>query len=157
MDKANAIVLTFGSTWSDLFEASLARKLSKIEHIPLGSPRFKLTSELFEFLLSHYKEIPSDGIKKEIFGRLSSNSKQASEIEWKLDWFISRSSHLFIDSSMLDTAIGQHVLYQARVGKKPAWGISVDSQSSPLAAAFLKGIVFPSTIDDLVGLVLNNT
>lgn len=151
--KAPKIALTFGSAWADLFESSLARRFAGITHIPLGNPKYKISPELLEQLIPEMEESQ----KQDLFTRLNSPSRQASEVEFKLDWYVRCSTHIFVDSGLLDTAVGHHILVRARDHKKPIWAVALDDRSSPLAAAFLRGVIYPATADDLVTIILQNS
>lgn len=153
-DKAQAskFVLSFGGYWANLFQDSLARRFANIHHFNLGNPKYKIEIELFNAITEGLTEDE----KRDVYSRVNSSSRQSSELIWKLEWYISKSTHVLIDSGLLDTAIGHHVLVKSKELVKPCWAISVDDKSSPLAAAFLKGIVFPASSDDLVSLVLQN-
>ena len=89
--------------------------------------------------------------------RLNRNTRQASELLFKFDWFVSHSDIVMVDTQMLDTAIGHHLLVLAQRYQKPALGVGVTPANSPLAPAFLKAIVYPATPDDLVAMVLQHT
>jgi hypothetical protein len=146
------VVLTFGGAWADLFEASLAKKLAGIVHLPIGNPRFQLTPETLEQIVGEKKENADS-----ILERINSSSRQASEILFRLSWFMSFADMVFIDCALLDTAIGHQILIDAQRMEVPTFGVGVDNRSSPLAAAFLKAIVYPSQAEDLVRLVLQQT
>jgi hypothetical protein len=152
-----AIVLTLGDAWAKVFEGSLARQFAKILHFDLANPRFKMTPTFL-----HQMALPPDtspkqdaGAAEKLLTRLNHPNRQASELVFKFNWFVDHATHVLIDSGMLDTAIGQHVIARAHGRSIPVYGIGVDERSSPLAAAFLRGIVFPATADDLVKLVLS--
>jgi hypothetical protein len=150
------VALTFGNVWSDLLDKSLARQFAKIAHLPLGNPKFKLDRDLYSRLCEEAGEDPLHVNTSERLHRINSNSKQSSEIIFKLSWYIKNSTHIFIDASMLDTAIGHHILIQAKLHQRPTWAVAVDERSSPLAAAYLKGIIFPTTPDDILSIILQN-
>ena len=150
------VALTFGNVWADLLDKSLARQFAKITHIPLGNPKFKLNQDLYNRLCEEQGEDPRHLNTAQRLDRINSNSKQASEIIFKLSWYIQNSTHVFLDAGMLDTAIGHHILIHAKLHEKPTWAVAVDDNTSPLAAAYLKGIIFPASADDLVSLVIQN-
>lgn len=144
-------MLSFGGAWADLFQESLARQLAGIVHWGAGSVGFQFTVSDLKFISPD--EI--DPMNEEGFlMRINSPSTQASELLWRLNVLV-RAAHLVcIDTKMLDTAIGQHVLHLTKLFGKPVWGVGVDAKTSPLAPAYLRGIFYPSTPDDLVKLVL---
>jgi hypothetical protein len=149
--EKHRIVLTWGTVWADMFERSLARKLAAITHIPLG-PRFKLSQNLFSQLV---EQQPSDfpGTDQELWARLTGPNQQASELLFRFGWYVEHSTHVFLDNSVLDTAIGHQLLLNASQLSLPVWAIALDARLSPLAPAFLKGVLYPATPDDLVNLV----
>ena len=155
-----ATVLTLGSVWSDMFEQSLSRKLAWIDHLALGNPRFTLAYEQYLKLIGNQVwKNPTKELIEEIqqtHERLNRNTKQASELLFKFDWFVSHSDIVMVDTGMLDTAIGHHLLILAQSYQKPALGVGVTPANSPLAPAFLKAIVYPATPDDLVAMVLQH-
>lgn len=146
------VVLTWGTIWADMFEQSLARKMAAITHIAMG-PRFKLTQSLFTQLMQPEWHLP-ERAKQEIWVRLTANNRQASELLFRFKWYVQHATHVFLDNSVLDTAIGHQLLLNAAESKLPTWAIALDDRSSPLAPAFLHGVLYPSTPDDLVNLVV---
>lgn len=138
-------VLTLGATWADLFENSLARKLAGLEHFDLGNPKFHLSFE--QFLKNVELE---ENEAKELYLRLCKQTTQSSELLFKFGWYVYNSKVIFIDNKLLDTALGHHILILASQYHIPAYAVGVSPETSPLAPAFLKGIIYPSTPDDLV-------
>ena len=147
-------VLTIGSGWADLFEESLSRQLAKIQHVGLGDPAFRLSGVALDGWIGSCPE-GGETLRASLLARLNRPTKVASEVQWRLDWFIQGANVLLLDTGMLDTAIGQHCLEVARSLEIPAYGVGVDNRSSPLAACYVKGILYPETADDLVRWVLN--
>jgi hypothetical protein len=141
-------VLTLGGSWADLFQDSLARQLAKIHHVHLGNPRYQVGATDLEVLEPGLPEAD----QARLLQRLNHPSRVAAELLWRFDWFLAHTDLLLIDAGLLDTAIGQHCLEGAQVRAVPAYGVGVDSRHSPLAAAFLKAILYPQTPDDLVRL-----
>lgn len=143
-------VTTLGGVWAKLFENSLARKLAGIEHFDLGNSNFKISKEQVTQILDAkgFDMRKDDSILQ---ARLNSPTHQASELVFKYEWFVKNSSLVFIDSVLLDTAIGHHILLKSPL----TYAISTDMTNSPLAPAFLKGILYPKDADDLVKVVLN--
>lgn len=137
-------VLTFGGLWSDLFEDSLSRKMSAIKHLKVGDPKFQL------------KEIDLEDTpdREEFLKRINSNNTQASELIWKFTNLINLSELILLDTKLLDTAIGQFLLSESKTQDKAVWAVGVDSNLSPLAPYYLKGVIYPATADDLVKLTL---
>jgi len=142
--------MTFGDAWAEMFEASLSRQMAGIVHLNVGNPKFRMTEKL-ALASSDWKE-GSD--LQGWLNRMNSGSTHAFELIWRFDQLIHLSDSIFIEARMLDTAIGQYLLQNAYSSHVPVWGVATDSSSSPLAAMFLKGIVFPATPDDLVKLIL---
>ena len=140
-------VMTLGNAWAQLFEASLARKMSNIIHFNLGDPNFILTENMLPPYESKDIEYIQDRIKL-----VNSKSTQASDLVGKLSFLITHSDLILIDNKMLDTAIGQFILM---VNYKKTWAVGVDDGLSPLAPYYLRGVFYPNTPDDLVRLVLN--
>jgi hypothetical protein len=145
------IVLTWGGSWAEMFEQSLARKMAAITHLGLNL-KFKLTASLFTQLVAPYDL--SEREKQETYVRLNSNNAQSSELLYRFKWFVDHSTHVFLDNSVLDTAMGHQLLLNAVDAKLPVWAVGVDSRNSPLAPAFLNGIMYPASADDVVHLVL---
>ena len=141
-----------GGVWARLFESSMARDLSGIAHIDLGNPGFRMTLKLLGQIGFH-SEDPEE--MERFLSRMNSKDTQASEMLWRFDILLSATNILLLDTSLLDTAIGQYLLMQAKGLTLPAWGVGVDAKSSPLAAAYLRGILYPAGPDDLVKLVLS--
>jgi hypothetical protein len=146
------VVLTWGNVWADMFEQSLARKMAAITHIGMG-PRFKLNQSLFTQLMQPEWHLP-ERAKQETWARLTGNNRQASELLFRFKWYVQHSTHVFLDNSVLDTAIGHQLLLNAAESKLPTWAIALDDRLSPLAPAYLHGVLYPSTPDDLVNLVV---
>lgn len=146
--KSSIVVSTFGGAWADHFETSLARGLADVKHLALGNPQFKLTPEMWLFLTGK-KEDPNNFID-----RLNKFSRQASEILFRLKWFLTFTDMVLVDCSLLNTAIGHQILVYAQSMDIPCYGVGVDDRSSPLAPAYLKGILYPASADDLVRLAL---
>lgn len=140
------VVVSFGATWADLFDQSFARQLTKIIHLPLGDPAYRISQPVYQKIAT----VKSDQEQEEEFRRLNSRTSQASELIFKFTWHVKHASVILMDSKMLDTAIGQFVLTQAQLHAVPVYGVSTDDKSSPLAAAYLKAMLYPSTPDDLV-------
>jgi hypothetical protein len=146
------IALTFGGAWTQLFEESLARKLSGIEHVPLGNPQYVFPENLFAY---HCQTNPmKPEAAKELYERLNGKGIQSSELAFKFIWFVKFSSIVFVDSKLLDRAVGQFILSESKILGRPAYGVATDTNSSPLAAAFLKATFYPETPDDLVKVCL---
>ena len=154
-EKPSKIVLSMGSSWSQLFDSSLARHLAGITHLPLGSPRFVLDLKTFALLTKEEKR--TEGEATDLYKRLNSKNRQASELSFRLEWFVKHSDFVLIDTGLLDTAVGHHVIVAAHVGGKRCYGVGVDDRSSPLAPIFIRGIIYPSSPDDLVKLVLDES
>jgi hypothetical protein len=149
------VVLTFGSGWADLFESSLSRQMAGIVHLPLGNPRFKLPKDLY-LALRGVQDKPESEHNLDFLKRLNTPSQQASEILIRLTWYGEHSDFIFLDSALLDTAIGHQILVTADMQEKPVFAVAVDNKSSPLAAAYLVATLYPVTPDDLVKTVLNH-
>ena len=154
--KPSAIVVTLGSAWAEAFERSLARQFARILHFDLGNPRFQMTETLLTqmALPPDLSEKQDAAATSKLLTRLNHPNRQASELLFRFNWFVDHASHVLVDCSMLDTAIGQYVISQAHARKTPVYGVGVDQRSSPLAPAFLTAILFPGEADDLVKLVL---
>lgn len=149
--NSRPVALTFGAAWADLFDESLARQLYGIVHWKAGSPYFEFTSTDLRYLR------PSliDPVDEESFlKRMNAPTTQASELVWRLEVLVASAHIVFIDTKMLDSAVGQHVLHLSKMFSKPVWAVGVDSKTSPLAPAYLRGILYPSSPDDLVKLTL---
>lgn len=142
------MVLTLGDTWAQLFEESLSRQMAGIVHLQAGSPRFQVTEAMI-----HHINVPNG--PDSFLQRLNSKSTQASELVWKFKQLVQLSDLTFIDTQLLDTAIGQYVLSCAQSLKRTVWAVGVDDKLSPLAPAFLQGVIYPRTPDDLVKLSLS--
>jgi hypothetical protein len=146
------VVFTWGNVWADMFEQSLARKMAAITHIAMG-PKFRLTQSLFTQLMEPAWDLP-ERAKQEYWARLTGSNRQASELLFRFRWYVQHSTHVFLDNSVLDTAIGHQLLLNAAEFKLPVWAIALDDRLSPLAPAYLHGSLYPSTPDDLVNLVV---
>lgn len=137
------VALTLGNEWAQVFENSLARKMAKILHLPLltGLPLNHVCAALFE---------------QELLVRLNQAlaSNQASELVFRIDEYLKVSDIVLVDNKLLDRAIGQYVISRAKERKLPCYGVGVDGKTSVLAPAFIKGILYPESADDLVELVL---
>lgn len=145
-------VLTLGDGWTDLYEESLARQLARQHHTALGDPKFRLTLTDLAVLLSSDR---SENEMSALLERLNRKTQNAGELLYRYNWFCATHDILLIDNRLLDTAIGQHCLEQMQPPGKPVYGVGVDGRTSPLAAAYVKGILYPRTADDLVLLVQN--
>jgi hypothetical protein len=147
-------VLTLGSEWAYLFDKSLARQLTNVLHLDIGRADFILTDDMGAKLDTP----PHKEDYEEFMKRLNSKSMQASEIVWRMRTYVELSDFVLIDTRMTDTGLGQLVLNHAVVFKKiPVWGVGTEAKMSPIAPAYLSGIVYPQTPDDLVKLVLSHT
>ena len=141
-------VITFGGAWTNLFETSLSRQMAGILHLPLGNPRFKLSPEVYTKLTG------KEDSTRHFLDRLNNPSRQASEILFRLKWFMTFADLVLVDCTLLDTALGHQILVYCQELSILAYGVGVDDCTSPLAAAYLKGIVYPTSADDLVKLAL---
>lgn len=141
------VALTVGSTpWVDFFEKSVARTLSHIIHIPLFDSRYRMPRVLYDKLFQAGDE---DGYR-----RICQAPKQASELLYRISTLAKVADVAFVDVSALDTALGHQVLVSASQALLPVYGVGFDDRLSPLAPAFLRGVVYPATADDLVTLVM---
>ena len=148
------VILSVGGAWAQLLDQSLSRKLVGMEHIRLGDPQYRFPPELFQHYCNSVKMTQQSA--KELFERLSARTIQSSELVFRFQWFIAFSSIVMIDSKMLDTAIGQYVLCEAKRFGRPAYGVATDTKASPLSAAFLKATLYPESPDDLVKVCLEH-
>jgi hypothetical protein len=139
--------LTFGGVWADLFDQSLARKLGEVAHLKLGDPKFKVSADLF-----HEIGLPEE--YDDVIERLNASTQQSSELIWKFTTLIHIANIVFVDTKLLDTAIGQFLLATSKDQYKECWAVGVDAALSPLAPAYLKGVLYPNTPDMLVELTL---
>lgn len=135
--------------WAQLFEESLSRQMAGIVHLQAGSPKFQVTEAMI-----HHINVPNG--PESFLQRLNSRSTQASELVWKFKALVQLSDLVLLDTKMLDTAIGQLLLAEAKERKRSAWAVGVESSTSPLAPAYVQGIIYPQTADDLVKLCLND-
>jgi hypothetical protein len=149
------VVLTFGGAWADVFESSLARQFAKITHLALGNPRFKLSESTFNQLLGPCCRQEDVAARAKVLLRLNAPTTQASELKFKFRWFVDASTHVLVDSALLDTAIGHEVITLAHDLRRQVMGVGTDASSSPLAAAYLQGIMFPRSGDEIVRWVLS--
>lgn len=146
--NSRIVCTTFGDQWAQLFEDSFARQLAGIVHLKAGDPTFQVT----EFQMKAMGLNQDDWAS--VIERLNRKTVQASELVWKLSTLVNFSDVIFIDTKMLDTAIGQLVLNEAKEQSRHVWAVGVDSKTSPIAPAFIKGILYPSSPDELVRLAI---
>lgn len=144
------VVLTFGDVWSQLFEDSLSRQMAGISHLQVGKPTFQVTRKMI--IDAGWKEGET---LENLLTRLNSKSTQASELVWKLATLTAMADLLLLDTKILDTAIGQFLLMEAHHSRTPIWAVGVDDRLSPIAPAFIKGVVYPQNPDDLVKLSIS--
>jgi hypothetical protein len=145
-------VVSFGGEWADLLQNSLSRQLAGIVHLNVYGKDFQITEPLIRASFGAWWESLKDSERSAFIRRLNSLSTQASELVWKLTQLVRVADIIFLDTKMLDTAIGQFVLMGS--GDTPVWAVGVDAKTSPLAPVYLRGILYPSTPDDLVKVIL---
>lgn len=134
-----------------MLETSLARQMAGIVHLNVYGQGFKVTMRLLQEIEKWFTLKRRD----EFVERMNSPSTQASDLVWRIQELVAVATIVLVDTKLLDTAIGQLILIQA--GAKPVWGVGVDSKTSPIAPAFLRGVLYPSTPDDLVKVILEGS
>lgn len=122
--------------------------MANLIHMDLGNPAYQFDDG------GNLNTPPEKDEYLQYVARLNSPSRQASEVTWKLSEYVHLASIVLIDTGMLDSAIGQFVLMECKRQQVPCWAVGVDDKTSPLAAAYLRGIVYPQLPDDLVKLCL---
>lgn len=146
-------IFSLGGAWAEMLETSLARKLAEIGHYNLGNPQYNISFEQFCKDVQVDKGTPEENLRAEYMD-LIADTKQASMVLSKLRWYIRHAGIVYIETGMLDTGFGHEVLVSAERYQVPAYGVGVTAATSLLAPAYLKGIIYPATPDDLVQLAL---
>jgi hypothetical protein len=149
----NRNIFSLGGAWAEMLEGSLARKLAQIGHYNLGNPQYNISFEQFRKDIEVDKGTPEENLQAE-YRELIADTKQASSVLNKLRWYIRHAGIVYIETGMLDTGFGHEVLVSAERYRVPAYGVGVTAATSLLAPAYLKGIIYPATPDDLVQLAL---
>lgn len=149
----NRNIFSLGGAWAEMLEASLARKLAQVGHYNLGNPQYNISFEQFCKDVQVDKGTPEENLKAEYL-ELIADTKQASVVLSKLRWYIRHAGIVYIETGMLDTGFGHEVLVSAERYHVPAYGVGVTAANALLAPAYLRGIIYPASPDDLVQLAL---
>lgn len=141
-------ILSWGGVWADLLNREIQKNLKDYGwvHYDLGNPKFFADGTVVRAL--------NPGASNEVLAdaqtRLNSKNSSASELLYRFNQYLLASDILLLDPQVLDTAIGQYLLMGAQPLKVPAWVVGVQNPTSPLSAAFVQGVWFPSHGPDLV-------
>jgi hypothetical protein len=151
-------IFSIGGPWAETFENSLSRKISQIGHFNMGNPKYNVSFEDYVQLSESRKPRGKEGLTEQdvkfhqaSYKDLISETKDASQVLYKLNWYIEHSVLVLVDTAILDTAIGHQILVTSGRSGIPVYGVGTTSSNSILAPAYLKGIVYPtSNPDELV-------
>lgn len=142
-------VLTYGKQWAGLLQKHNYSKPSPdFLLLPMHQQGFCLSEAAFN-------EVRPEKTPREFLQILQDQSAQASVWVAKLNFYVSIAHVVLVDTEFLDTAFGHEILRNAFARGIPAYAVGVATPTSLLAPAYIRGVQYPQSVEEMRDFILS--